>query len=58
MIIYSYHLQDLTKDYSILGIVKDTTSTLYRKKIRLEMVNGIKVTETGEKVEFNPDDQE
>ena len=58
MIFYSYRLQDLSKEYSILGIVNDKTSTLYKKKVRLEMVNGIKITETGEKVEFNPDEQE
>lgn len=58
MIFYSYRLQDLSKEYSILGIVKDKSSTLYKKKIRLETINGIKVTETGEKIEFNPDDQE
>jgi tryptophan-rich sensory protein len=58
MIFYSYRLQDLSKEYSILGIVKDKSSTLYKKKVRLETVNGIKITETGEKIEFNPDDQE
>ena len=55
---YSYKLQDLSTEYGILGVVKDTKSSLYRKKMKLEKVNGIKITETGEKIEFNPDDQE
>jgi len=58
MIFYSYRLQDLSKEYSILGVVKDKSSNLYKKKMKLETINGIKVTESGEKIEFNPDDQE
>lgn len=57
MIFYSYKLQDLTKEYKILGLV-DKGSSLYKKKIRLEVVQGIKVDEDGNKIEFNPDDQE
>lgn len=57
LIVYSYQLQDLSKEYSVLGLAKKGTS-LYKKKIRLEMVSGIKVDESGNKVEFNPDDQE
>lgn len=57
MIVYSYQLQDLSKEYSVLGLAKKGTS-LYKKKVRLELVSGIKVDESGNKVEFNPDDQE
>jgi tryptophan-rich sensory protein len=57
MIIYSYQLQDLTKEYSILGLAKKGTS-LYKKKVKLELMSGIKIDENGNKVEFNPDDQE
>jgi len=57
MIFYSYKLQDLSKEYKILGIV-DKSSSLYKKKMRLEMVQGIKVNENGERIEFNPDEQE
>jgi tryptophan-rich sensory protein len=57
MIIYSYQLQDLSKEYSILGLAKKGTS-LYKKKVKLEVMSGIKIDENGNKVEFNPDDQE
>jgi tryptophan-rich sensory protein len=57
LIVYSYQLQDLSKEYSVLGLAKKGTS-LYKKKVRLEMVSGIKVDQNGNKVEFNPDDQE
>lgn len=58
LIVYSYKVQDLTKEYRILGLAKDINSSLYKKKMRLEIVDGIRVTETGEKIEFNPEEQE
>jgi tryptophan-rich sensory protein len=57
LIFYSYGLQDLSKEYKILGIV-EKGSSLYKKKMKLEAVQGIKITESGEKIEFNPDEQE
>ena len=57
MIFYSYGLQDLSKEYKVLGIV-EKGSSLYKKKMKLEAVQGIKITESGEKIEFNPDEQE
>lgn len=57
-IVYCYKIQDLTKEYKILGMVTNKNSTLYKKKIRMEIVDGIKVNEFGEKIEFNPDEQE
>ena len=58
MILYSYQIQDLSKEYSVLGLVTDKSSSLYKKKMKMELMQGIKITETGEKIEFNPDDQE
>jgi tryptophan-rich sensory protein len=57
MIVYSYQLQDLSKEYSVLGLATKGTS-LYKKKMKLEMMSGIKIDENGNKTEFNPDDQE
>jgi tryptophan-rich sensory protein len=58
LILYSYQIQDLSKEYSVLGLVTDKKSSLYKKKMKMEIMQGIKITETGEKIEFNPDDQE
>jgi tryptophan-rich sensory protein len=58
MIFYSYQLQDLSTEYKVLGIVKDKSSSLYKKKMKLEVVSGIKINENGEKIEAIPDEQE
>ena len=55
--IVTYQLQDLSKEYSVLGLATKGTS-LYKKKMRLELVSGIKIDENGNKTEFNPDEQE
>jgi tryptophan-rich sensory protein len=56
--VYSYQLQDLTKEYKALGLINDPKSSLYKRKMKMELMEGIKITASGEKVEFNPDDQE
>ena len=53
-----FNIHSLDKEYKILGIVRDKNSSLYRKKDKLERLEGIKVTEQGEKIEFNPEEQE
>ncbi len=53
-----FNMHSLDKEYKILGIVRDKNSSLYRKKDKLERLEGIKVTEQGEKIEFNPEEQE
>lgn len=53
-----FNMHELEKEYKILGLVKDTNSSLYRKKMKLEMVEGIKVDENGNKTEFDPNEQE
>jgi len=58
LIVYSYQLQDLTKEYSALGLINDPKSSLYKKKMKMELMEGIKITASGDKIEFNPDDQE
>jgi len=56
---YSIQSKELSKEFKILGLVKeDMSSNLYRQKLKLEMAYGIKITPEGEKIEFNPDDQE
>ena len=55
---YTFGMHDLTKEYALLGIVKDKSSSLYRKKVKMEVVQGIKITEDGQKVEFVADEQE
>ena len=58
MTFYSFGLHELDKEYKILGTVTDKDSSLYRKKVRLEVVHGIRVNEDGEKIEVDPFDQE
>jgi hypothetical protein len=58
MTFYSFGLHELDKEYKILSTVTDKDSSLYRKKVRLEVVHGIRVNEDGEKIEVDPFDQE
>jgi len=58
LIVYSYQVQDLSKEFKALGLVTDTKSSLYKKKLKMELMEGIKITASGDRVEFNPDDQE
>jgi tryptophan-rich sensory protein len=56
---YTMYSKELTKEYSILGnVAEDMNNSLYRQKLKLELMNGIKITADGQKIEFNPDDQE
>jgi hypothetical protein len=56
---YSIQSKELTKEFGILGNVsEDMNNSLYRQKLKLELMNGIKITADGQKIEFNPDDQE
>jgi tryptophan-rich sensory protein len=56
---YSIQSKELTKEFKILGLVKeDMNNSLYRQKLKLEMAYGITITPEGQKIEFNPDDQE
>lgn len=56
---YSIQSKELTKEYGILGnVAEDMNNSLYRQKLKLELMNGIKITADGQKIEFNPDDQE
>lgn len=56
---YSIQSKELTKEFGILGnVAEDMNNSLYRQKLKLELMNGIKITADGQKIEFNPDDQE
>ena len=56
---YTIQSKELTKEYGILGnVAEDMNNSLYRQKLKLELMNGIKITADGQKIEFNPDDQE
>jgi tryptophan-rich sensory protein len=58
VVCYTFNLHELDKEYKMLGIVKNTNSKLYKKKITMEVVEGIRVTEDGEKIEAIPEEQE
>lgn len=55
---YTFNLHELDKEYKMLGLVKNKNSKLYKKKINMEVVNGIHITEEGEKIEAVPEEQE
>ncbi len=55
---YTFNVHNLDKEYKLLGLAKDTTSSLYMKKMKLEIVEGVKITEDGQKIEFNAEEQE
>ena len=55
---YTFGMHDLTKEYALLGIVKDKNSSLYKKKMKLEVVEGVKITDDGRRIEFAADEQE
>lgn len=58
MTFYTFGLHELEKEYKMLSNVTDKDSSLYRKKVRLEVIHGIRVNEEGEKIEIDPLDQE
>jgi tryptophan-rich sensory protein len=58
VVCFTFGLSDLTKEYKILGIVKNKKSSLYRKKMKMETVEGIKIDEAGNKTVFNAEEQE
>ena len=58
LVFYTFDLHELDKEYKLLSIVTDKSSSLYKKKMKMEIVEGIKITEEGEKIEFDPNDQE
>lgn len=58
VLLYTFGMKELDKEYKILGLVKDKKSSLYKKKMKMEVVEGIKVDENGIKTEFNPLEQE
>ena len=51
-------MHELDKEYKLLGIVKDKNSSLYKRKMKMEIVQGIKIDESGNKLVFDPLDQE
>jgi len=55
---YTFNLHELDKEYKMLGLVKNVNSNLYKKKMKMEIVEGIRVTEDGEKIEAVPEEQE
>jgi tryptophan-rich sensory protein len=55
---FTFGLKSLDKEYKILGMVSDKNSSLYKRKMKMEIVQGIKITEDGQKIEFNAEDQE
>jgi tryptophan-rich sensory protein len=58
VVCFTFGLKSLDKEYKILGLVTDKNSSLYKRKMKMEIVQGIKVTEDGQKIEVNPEDQE
>jgi tryptophan-rich sensory protein len=58
IVCFTFGLHELDKEYKILGLVKDKKSSLYKKKMKMEIVQGIKIDESGLKHEFIPDEQE
>lgn len=59
ILFYTLQSKELTKEFAILGLVEaDMNNSLYRQKLKLELMNGIKIDASGNKTEFNPDDQE
>ena len=58
VVCFTFGLSDLSKEYKILGIVKDKSSSLYKKKMKMEMMEGIKIDENGNKTIFNAEEQE
>lgn len=58
ILLYTFDLHELDKEYKLLSIVTDKKSSLYHKKMKMEIVEGIRITEDGEKIEFNPDEQD
>jgi tryptophan-rich sensory protein len=55
---YTFNLHELDKEYKMLGLVKNKNSKLYKKKINMEIIEGIRITEDGQKIEVIPDEQE
>ena len=58
ILLYTFDLHELDKEYKLLSIVTDKSSSLYHKKMKMEIVEGIKITEDGQKIEFSADEQE
>ncbi len=58
VVCYTFNLHELDKEYKMLGLVKNVNSNLYKKKIKMEIVEGIRVTEDGQKIEAVPEEQE
>jgi tryptophan-rich sensory protein len=58
VLLFTFNMHELDKEYKMLGIVKDKNSSLYKRKMKMEAVQGIKVDENGVKTVFNPDEQE
>jgi tryptophan-rich sensory protein len=58
MVVYTFGLHELDKEFKLLAMVQDKSSSLYKKKMKMEMVEGIKITDNGEKILFNPEEQE
>ncbi len=58
VVCFTFGLSDLTKEYKILGIVKDKGSSLYKKKMKMEVMEGIKIDENGKKTILDPLEQE
>jgi tryptophan-rich sensory protein len=55
---YTFGMHELDKEYKLLGIVKDKNSSLYKRKMKMEIVQGIKIDESGNKLVFDPLEQE
>lgn len=58
LVFYTFGLHELDKEYKLLAMIQDKKSSLYKKKMKMEVVQGIKITEDGERIEFNPEEQE
>lgn len=58
VVCYTFNLHELDKEYKMLGLIKNKNSKLYKKKIKMEVVEGIHITEDGQKIEAVPEEQE
>jgi tryptophan-rich sensory protein len=58
VVCFTFGMHELDKEYKLLGIVKDKNSSLYKRKIKMEVVQGIKIDESGNKLVFDPNEQD
>lgn len=58
VVCFTFNMFNLDKEYKLLGLAKEGDGKLYKKKLKLEIVEGLKFTDDGEKIEFNAEEQE